>query len=186
MKDWNEAHVNGHDARGTADEIWVRTAASLNGHGSADDVAGHLHLASQSDCGAALPAGGIRSGRRLGQGSAETKSAPVEYVAVSTLAVAASMIGAKRHASPWLGWYEPAIFWGALIGPPSFGKSPSNEPHRNAVRRVEDVLNADWEARTAEYEKQLQLAEARKTQWEQEAAAESAGDRSAGNAGRSP
>ena len=172
MKDWNEAHINGHDARGTADEIWARTAAtSLNGHGSSDTLPDISILHRNQIAAPPFPLEVFGPAADWVRDTAETKSAPVEYVAVSMLAVAASMIGAKRHASPWLGWYEPAIFWGGLIGPPSFGKSPSNEPHRNAVRRVEDVLNADWEARTAEYEKQLQLAEARKTQWEQEAAA---------------
>ena len=53
------------------------------------------------------------------QSVAENKSAPVEYVFVSTLASAAAMIGRKRRCSPWLGWEEPSIFWGAFIGPPS-------------------------------------------------------------------
>ena len=104
-------------------------------------------------------------------GYAENKSAPVEYVDVSTLAVAASMIGAKRHCSPWHGWEEPSIVWGALIGQPSFGKSPSHELHRHAMRRVEEALNADWDARTAEYEKELQLSEAHKRKWEADVAA---------------
>ena len=134
MKDWNEAHQNGHNARDTADEVWVRTAASLNGHGSSDTLPDMSILHRNQIAAPPFPLE-VFGPTADWVNTAETKSAPIEYVGVSTLAFAASMIGAKRHASPWLGWYEPAIFWGALIGPPSFGKSPSNEPHRNAVRR---------------------------------------------------
>ena len=56
--------------------------------------------------------------------TAESKSAPVDYVALGLLVVTAGMIGPKRRVSPWEGWDEPSILWGALVGDPSSHKSP--------------------------------------------------------------
>ena len=50
---------------------------------------------------------------------AESKSAPLDYVALGLLVVTAGMIGPKRRVSPWDGWDEPSILWGALVGEPS-------------------------------------------------------------------
>ena len=54
--------------------------------------------------------------------AAEGKAAPPDYLALGLLA--AAIVGPKRRVSPWGEWEEPSILWGALVGPPSFSKSP--------------------------------------------------------------
>ena len=98
--------------------------------------------------------------------TAESKSAPVDYVALGLLVVTAGMIGPKRRVSPWDGWDEPSILWGALVGEPSSLKSPPIDPMRDAVRAIEAGINADWAGRQAEYETDKQVAEARRAAWE--------------------
>jgi hypothetical protein len=98
--------------------------------------------------------------------TAESKSAPVDYVALGLLVVTAGMIGPKRRVSPWDGWDEPSILWGALVGEPSSLKSPPIDPMRDAVRAIEVGINADWAGRQADYERDRQVAEARRCAWE--------------------
>jgi hypothetical protein len=99
---------------------------------------------------------------------AESKSAPVSYVALNLLVVTAGCIGPKRRVSPWDGWDEPSILWGGLVGEPSQAKSPSMDPFRDAARGIERAANGDWEFRRAEFENEKQVAEARRAHWEQE------------------
>lgn len=53
--------------------------------------------------------------------------APVDYVALGVLSVAASLIGNKRRARPYATstWTEPCILWVGLVGDPSSNKSPA-------------------------------------------------------------
>jgi putative DNA primase/helicase len=99
--------------------------------------------------------------------AAESKSAPVSYVALGLLVSAAACIGAKRRVSPWDGWVEPSILWGALVGEPSLVKSPSMDPFRDAVQAMERLVNANWSIRQADYEKEKLAAEARRAEWQQ-------------------
>ena len=103
--------------------------------------------------------------------TAESKSAPVDYVALALLVTAAGLIGPKRRVSPWGGWYEPSILWGALVGPPSVNKSPAMDPLRDAVRDIERMANADCDAKKAGFETDKKVAEARRELWEQEVGA---------------
>lgn len=48
--------------------------------------------------------------------AAKVKGAPVDYVALSLLVTASTVIGNSRWASPWSGWKEPPILWGMLVG----------------------------------------------------------------------
>jgi putative DNA primase/helicase len=98
--------------------------------------------------------------------TAASKSAPISYVALGLFVTAAGCIGPKRRVSPWDGWDEPSILWGALVGEPSLIKSPSMDPFRDAVRAIERGVNADWEVRRADFEKQKQAAEESRSQWE--------------------
>jgi len=71
---------------------------------------------------------------------AEASGAPVDYVAIGFLTVSASLIGAKRRASPWAGWDEPCILWAAAVGDPSANKSPA----LNAATRALTAIEADY------------------------------------------
>jgi hypothetical protein len=100
--------------------------------------------------------------------AAASKSAPVSYVALGLLVAGAGCIGPKRRVSPWDGWDEPSILWGALVGEPSLVKSPAMDPLRDAVRAIERGINADWGTRQRNHETDKQTAEARRANWQQE------------------
>lgn len=70
---------------------------------------------------------------------ARDKGAPADYVALSYIAVAASIIGGKRRARPYPGstWGEPAIIWLGLVGDPSSNKSPAQDPFIRILKTLE-------------------------------------------------
>ncbi|HEX2889406.1 DUF3987 domain-containing protein [Vineibacter terrae] len=63
--------------------------------------------------------------------------APADYVVLSLLTAAASLIPGRR-VMPSPGWVEPCILWTALVGPPSCGKTP-------AVEAACRLLNGVWD-----------------------------------------
>ena len=99
--------------------------------------------------------------------TAESKNAPVDYVALALLVVASGAIGAKRKVSPWPGWQEPSLLWGALVGEPSCRKSSPIDPLREAIQAIETQANADWAERQSEYAMKKKIAEAHHDSWEQ-------------------
>jgi hypothetical protein len=99
---------------------------------------------------------------------AESKSAPVDYPALGLIVVAGAMIGPKRCVSPWEDWEEPSIIWGVIVGDPSLVKSPSQDPHRDAVRALERELNTNWEDRKLAYEQEKKAAEEYCAEWERQ------------------
>jgi putative DNA primase/helicase len=70
---------------------------------------------------------------------AQGAGAPVDYVAVSFLAVTASLIGGKRKVKPYAeaDWTEPCILWAGLVGDPSFAKSPALDRTTLVLRDME-------------------------------------------------
>lgn len=70
---------------------------------------------------------------------AQGAGAPVDYVAVSFLAVAASLIGGKRKVRPYVeaDWSEPCILWVGLVGDPSSAKSPALDRTTLVLRDME-------------------------------------------------
>jgi hypothetical protein len=90
-------------------------------------------------------------------GAAEAKSAPVDYVAASLLAVAGSLIGNARWSSPWPGWSEPPVLWVNIIGEPSAAKTPAMNALLEALRLVERAIRARGE-RAVELWKQRKAA----------------------------
>ncbi len=71
---------------------------------------------------------------------AEGAGAPVDYVAISVIAVAASLIGGKRRVAPFETagqWKEPCVLWCAVVGDPSSNKSPAIDAATEPLRRME-------------------------------------------------
>jgi putative DNA primase/helicase len=68
---------------------------------------------------------------------AERAGAPVDYVACSLLAGAASLIGDSRRVSAHAEWQEPCILWIGLVGNPSSGKSPARDRILSVLRQIE-------------------------------------------------
>jgi len=95
---------------------------------------------------------------------AEGAGAPVDYVAIGFLTVAASLIGGKRKARPYAtaNWQEPCILWSAVVGDPSSNKSPAMDAAASPLRQMEadhaishgsDLLRWETESERAKVER---------------------------------
>ena len=111
--------------------------------------------------------------------AAESKSAPVDYVAMPLLAGAAGAIGVTRWVSPWPGWGEPAILWVKLVGLPSASKSPAMDAVREPLAAVERDAAEGWPETRRAHETAQMAAEAHREQWESAARAAVKGGRQA-------
>lgn len=100
---------------------------------------------------------------------AEGAGAPVEYVAVSYLAVAASLIGGKRRVRPYStsNWAEPCILWTAVVGDPSSNKSPAIDAATGPLRDIETDLARNYADRLAAWEADAERAGVEKAAWKE-------------------
>src|SRR5262245_25733915 len=166
VKDWHEGHLNGYHARSVADYIWTDAWRDPDA-----DTKPDMSILRRNQLPAPrFPVEILGPAAEWVKTTAESKAAPVDYVALSVFVASAGTIGSKRRVSPWPGWDEPSIIWGANVGPPSVSKSPSTDPCRDALRAVERGLNVDWDRRVAKFEADKNAADVRRTQWEQDIA----------------
>ncbi len=100
---------------------------------------------------------------------AQTKSAPVDYVAIALLSACAATVGAARMVSPWPGWEEPARLWAMLVGPPSSSKTPAMSAILKALASLERKLARENENSNAEYEAAKIAAGAAYSEWDTKA-----------------
>lgn len=98
--------------------------------------------------------------------SAESKSASADFVMAALLASTSALIGNAYAVSPWGGWVEPAIFWACCVGNPSSGKTPAINAVMDLIRKLEAVINPNFEADQCEYEKLKRLSDIAKKAWE--------------------
>lgn len=95
--------------------------------------------------------------------------APVDYVAVSVLGVAASLIGAKRRVQPYAttpSWQEPCVLWVAPVGDPSSNKSPAIDAATSPLRAMEQELAEKHKARLIGYQTVQERARAERAEWQ--------------------
>ena len=69
------------------------------------------------------------------EAAAASTGAPIDYVALSLLTAAGSLVS-DRRVNPAPGWVEPCILWAALVGPPSCGKTPAVEAACGLLRSL--------------------------------------------------
>ena len=98
--------------------------------------------------------------------AAKMTGVPRDYVAVPLFVSMAALIGNARVVSPWHGWQEPAIIWGAVVGDPSSGKSPGADPVLAAVRDTEKTLGEGFDEKHREWQMLATNAKAAKDVWE--------------------
>ena len=100
---------------------------------------------------------------------AEGAGAPVDYVAVSILAVAASLVGAKRRARPYptSDWSEPCILWVAPVGDPSSNKSPAIDAATGLLRGIEAEYAEGHRHTLNQYEAKAERAKAERARWQE-------------------
>src|SRR5215468_3576682 len=116
-KDWNDAYTRGFDAKDAADRLWGGAADAAQGP--------DMSIVRRNRTPAPeFPVDVLGSAADWVKTTAESKSAPVSYVALGLFVTSAGCIGPKRRVSPWGDWNEPSILWGALVGEPSIVKSP--------------------------------------------------------------
>lgn len=91
---------------------------------------------------------------------------PVEYVATSIIAVAASLIGAKRWVRAWEGYDDPCILWAAVVGDPSSNKSPAIDAATRVLRTMEDELSEQHRTVLMSFAAVAERAKAERKAWE--------------------
>lgn len=99
---------------------------------------------------------------------ADTASAPVDYAAMSLLALTGGCIGNTRWGSPWPGWREPPVLFVGAVGLPSSGKSPSIDTVFKPLRDAEWQLGDGFEAIHKEWIRRKVEAEEIETKWRAE------------------
>ncbi|WP_232474043.1 DUF3987 domain-containing protein [Sphingomonas sp. MA1305] len=94
--------------------------------------------------------------------------APAEYVGVSILAVAASLIGAKRAVRPFAtaSWQEPCILWVAPVGDPSSNKSPAIDAATAPLKGMEQELAEQFKNGLIGWQTNAERAKAERTEWQ--------------------
>lgn len=109
--------------------------------------------------------------------TAETRSAPPDYVVAPLLSVASAIIANAREVMPWDNWREPALLWTMAIGLPSSGKSPALSAVLAAVSRAEAPLRDRAATELAAYDARAAFATEAMAVWQERAkAAAKAGD----------
>jgi hypothetical protein len=102
------------------------------------------------------------------EATAQSRGAPVDYVAVSLLSVLSSIIGNSRRVMAWDGWVEPIILWVALVGNPSSGKSPAADAVISLARELEEGMCIDFPDQLLAWETEKMSAKERRLKWEDE------------------
>jgi len=100
------------------------------------------------DVGALLP-GGIRD---FVVDVTDRMGCPIEYVAVSTISFASSVIGAHCAIRPKRAdnWLLVAALWGAIVGDPSRMKSPAMKAALKPLERLIRIAMEEYEAAAAQ------------------------------------
>jgi hypothetical protein len=99
---------------------------------------------------------------------AEGAGAPVDYVALGFLSVAASLIGGRRRVRPYStsNWAEPCILWAAAVGDPSSNKSPALDAATGPLRKMEGDHAEAHGSDLLRWETETQRAKAERSAWE--------------------
>jgi hypothetical protein len=95
--------------------------------------------------------------------------APAEYVAVSIIAVAASLVGAKRSVQPFREapqWREPCVLWIAPVGDPSSNKSPAIDAATGPLKGMEREMAEQHKAGLIGWHTTAERAKAEKAAWQ--------------------
>jgi hypothetical protein len=95
-------------------------------------------------------------------------STPPDYTATSLLTSAAALIGTSRWARAWDSWEEPSVLFAALVGGPSWGKSPAFDPFKAALDAIEADLASGYPETLREWQRDTEAAKARKAIWQSE------------------
>jgi putative DNA primase/helicase len=95
---------------------------------------------------------------------AERTQAPVEYVAVSAMVSLGAALGRKIAVRPRRrdDWQEFANLWGAVIGPPSWMKSPALDEGKRPLAIIEARMLEGYEVDHREWEAESEAAKVKR------------------------
>ena len=101
--------------------------------------------------------------------SAQSKSAPPDYVAATLLSVAGGLIGNTHWVSPWGDWTEPPIIWTMTIGNPSMNKSPAADAVFGPLRKLEQADRRKAKTEHARWSQEAETAKLYHDNWKRAA-----------------
>lgn len=103
------------------------------------------------------------------KGLAVSGGTSVDFVAMSLLSMAASVIGSKRMVKPYAQshWQEPAVLWVGLVCPPSSGKSPAISPLADILARLQADYRSDHEEAIHVWKSESERARAEHRIWQE-------------------
>ena len=99
---------------------------------------------------------------------ARQSSAPPDFVALGTLLALSALLANGRWVSPWDGWTEPAVLWGACVGNPSSGKTPALRPILGILDDIEADMAAAFDDDRRRYEADKAAAKVIREKWQDE------------------
>lgn len=99
---------------------------------------------------------------------AKHSSAPADFVALGTLTVLSGLLANGKWVSPWDGWAEPAVLWGACVGNPSSGKTPALRPILGILDGIEADMAAAFDDERRRYEADKAAAKVIREKWQDE------------------
>lgn len=93
---------------------------------------------------------------------------PLDYPTIAAIVALSSVIGRGCAMRPKCrdDWAVTPNLWGAIVGPPSFMKTPSATEAMKPLDRLEIEARKDYEAKYSEYEAASMLAEAKRDEFE--------------------
>jgi len=100
--------------------------------------------------------------------AAEVKGSMPDYVGISLLVAAASLIGNARRIAPWPDWQEPSILWGCAVGLPSSGKSPAMDAIMAMLDTLQDELQPDYDVARQRYDADREAAKVADALWKKD------------------
>lgn len=98
---------------------------------------------------------------------AERMAVPLDYPTVAAITALSSVIGRGCGIRPKQkdDWLVVPHLWGAIVGPPSFLKTPSATEAMKPLDRLEVEAKKEFDAKYAEYETASMLAEAKRDEF---------------------
>lgn len=97
---------------------------------------------------------------------AKAKACPIDFIALNLLVSASAWLGNSRHVAAINDYVEPPHIWGAIIVPPSGGKTPSQQPFIEVCKILETDAEPAWESECVAHEKKVAYAAEKYKIWE--------------------
>lgn len=98
--------------------------------------------------------------------TAAAKACPVDFVALNLLVYSSAWLGNARRVKVTDDWIEPPHLWGAIIAPPSGGKTPSQQPFDDVCSELELEEEPAWTDKVRDWKRDNAAAVATLAAWE--------------------